>query len=57
VTQEAGVSFCEILRRVTREDCEDNINDDATEKLNISLKYRDDKSSFTYDHEDGDSHH
>jgi hypothetical protein len=47
------MSFCEIVRKVAREDCEkDNINDDATEKLNISLKYRDDESSFTSDLED-----
>jgi hypothetical protein len=53
VAQEAGVSFCEIVRNVTSEDCEkDNIMDDATNKLNISLEYRHDISSFTYDYED-----
>jgi hypothetical protein len=31
----------------------DNIMDDATNKFNISLKYRDNKSTFTSDHEDG----
>jgi hypothetical protein len=53
VVQEAGVSFCEIVRNVTSKDCEkDNIMDDATNKLNISLEYRDDNSSFTSAYED-----